>query len=104
MGAASNVAFGRSYNAGNGVGATISTLIDMLARITGISKPVESEQMRMRPADSEVRTLLADSSRIAEELGWQPQVRLEDGLTTTVAWWRKRLAHGKVRCSIEFIS
>jgi NAD dependent epimerase/dehydratase len=104
MGAASNIAFGRSYNAGNGEGVTISTLIDMLARITGISKPVESEDMRMRPPDSEVRTLLADSNRITEEIGWQPQVRLEDGLTTTVAWWRKRLAHGKVRRSIEFIS
>lgn len=104
MGAASNVAFGRSYNAGSGLGVTISALIDMLARITGINKPVESEQTRMRPPDSEVRTLLADSGRITEELGWRPRVLLEDGLATTVAWWRARLVNGKVRRTVEFIS
>jgi NAD dependent epimerase/dehydratase len=104
LGVAPDVAFGRPYNAGSGVGTTIFALIDRLSRITGISKPVESERRRMRPPESEVRTLLADSGRIAEEVGWRPQVRLEEGLATTVAWWQERLAHGKVRRTVEFIS
>jgi UDP-glucose 4-epimerase len=104
MGAAPNVAFGRPYNAGSGVGTTISAVIEMLTRITGISKPIESERRRLRPPDSEVRTLLADSSRIASQLGWRPRVRLQEGLATTVAWWRERLAHRKVRRATEYIS
>lgn len=104
MGVAPNVAFGRPYNVGSGVGITISALIDMLTCITSISKPIESEGRRMRLPDSEVRTLLADTGRIADQLGWRPHVRLEDGLATTVSWWRQRLANGKVRRTIEYIS
>jgi UDP-glucose 4-epimerase len=104
LGVAPCVAFGRPYNAGSGAGMTIAALIDMLTRITGISKLVETEPRRMRPPESEVRTLLADSGRIAEEVGWRPQVRLEEGLATTVTWWRERLGHGKVRQTSQFIS
>jgi NAD dependent epimerase/dehydratase len=104
MGAAPGVVFGRPYNAGSGVGITISALIDTLTGITGIAKPVETEERRMRPPCSEVRTLLADAGRIAAEVGWRPQVRLEEGLATTLSWWRERLAGGKARHTSEFIS
>lgn len=34
-----------------------------------------------------------DSGRIARELGWKPKVRLEDGIASSIAWYRTRL-HG----------
>jgi NAD dependent epimerase/dehydratase len=104
VGAAPGVVFGRPYNAGSGVGITIAALIETLTRITGITKPVETEERRMRPPCSEVRTLLADSGRIAAEVGWRPQVRLEEGLARTLSWWRERLAGGKARHTSEYIS
>jgi UDP-glucose 4-epimerase len=58
----------------------------------------------MRPVDSEVRALLADSSRLASAVGWQPSVDLCDGLRRTIAWWRDRLSGGLVRRDREFIT
>jgi UDP-glucose 4-epimerase len=104
MGAAPGVAFGRPYNAGSGVGITISALIDTLTRITGINKPVESEERRKRPPCSEVRTLLADSGRISSQIGWRPEVPREEGLARTLPWWRERLADGRTRRTTEYIS
>jgi dTDP-glucose 4,6-dehydratase len=33
--------------------------------------------------------MYADSSRARETLGWQPRVRLEEGLKLTVDWFRR---------------
>ncbi|MBN2752111.1 MAG: NAD(P)-dependent oxidoreductase [Rhodospirillaceae bacterium] len=32
-----------------------------------------------------------DCTKAAQDLGWAPQVSLEDGLTRTVAWWRDNI-------------
>jgi UDP-glucose 4-epimerase len=58
----------------------------------------------MRPRDSEVRALLADSSRLREATGWQAAVDLQEGLKRTIAWWRDRLASGLVRRERGFIT
>ena len=60
----------------------------------GSDKRVEADPVRMRPDDSEVRLLLADSARLRAATGWQPRVSLEEGLKRTVAWWRARMAQG----------
>ena len=38
--------------------------------------------------------LVADIGRIADELGWQPQVSFPDGISRTIDDWRQRLLHG----------
>jgi NAD dependent epimerase/dehydratase len=97
IGSAAAVKFGSPYNAGSGKAVTVGELVAMLCEISACTKPIEQETSRLRPADSEVMALLADSSRLAVDVGWKPQIDFREGLARTVEWWRGRLARGKVR-------
>lgn len=104
LGATSTVAFGQPYNAGSGKAVSVGDLIELAAELTGCSKPVVQASNRMRPGNSEVRALLADSSRFAAATGWRPSTSLRDGLIRTIAWWRDRLDRGLVRKSSNFMA
>jgi UDP-glucose 4-epimerase len=102
VGSGPNIAFGKAYNAGSGSAVKVSDLINMILEATNCGKPVVQDPQRLRPANSEVRALLADSSRLYEEVGWQPRVRLYDGLERTINWWRDRIDRGLVRRDAGF--
>jgi NAD dependent epimerase/dehydratase len=102
IGLAPGVEFGRAYNAGSGKAVSVAEIIDLVVDLAGCGKPVEVDAERIRPGDSEVRALLADSSRLAAAVGWRPRVDLYDGLTRSIAWWRDRFAGGLVRREHEF--
>jgi UDP-glucose 4-epimerase len=104
VGAGGLVEFGRPYNAGSGKMIAVSDLIEVLAEITGTPKQVIHEQERMRPGNSEVRALQADSRRLFEDTGWRPRLSLKQGLSRTVAWWRDRLTLGRVRRESVFMA
>jgi NAD dependent epimerase/dehydratase len=99
-----SVEFGRPYNAGSGKMISVAKLIEVLAEVIGTPKPVFCEQERMRPSKSEVRALQADSRRLFRDTGWQPRSTLKQGLARTADWWRKRLAHGRVRRESAFMA
>jgi NAD dependent epimerase/dehydratase len=99
-----NVEFGRPYNAGSGKMISVAKLIEVLAEVIGTPKPVSCEQGRMRPVKSEVRALHADSRRFSGDTGWRPRLTLKQGLARTADWWRKRLAHGRVRRESTFMA
>lgn len=96
--------FGRAYNAGSQKAVTVADLIDLVLELSGTSKPVIQEGVRMRPANSEVRALLADCSRFAAVTGWQPRIGLREGIGRTTEWWRARLAMGRVRSQSNFMT
>ncbi|WP_046867528.1 SDR family NAD(P)-dependent oxidoreductase [Microvirga massiliensis] len=104
VGAAPQVEYGRPYNAGSGQSVTIAEMIELLFEITGCRKPLQQDSERVRPEKSEVRALLADSSRLRTDTGWRPTVSLQEGLARTVAWWRDRLLEGRVRRDRAFVS
>ena len=52
------------------------------ARVT-----LEEDPARMRPSD--IPTVLGDRSRIAAEIGWQPEVPIERTLADLLDYWRK---------------
>jgi UDP-glucose 4-epimerase len=89
--------FGHAYNAGSQRAVTISDVLDLVIELSGSKKPVHRDESRLRPQNSEVRALLADSSRLESETGWRAQTSLRDGLERTIAWWRARLNEGRVR-------
>ncbi|MCW5698209.1 MAG: GDP-mannose 4,6-dehydratase, partial [Rhodospirillales bacterium] len=89
--------YGRVYNSGTGVAVSIGEVVDLVRRITGSDKPLETEANRFRPENSEVRLLLADASRLRAATGWQPRTTLEAGIERTVAWWRNRVDQGLLR-------
>ena len=56
------------YNLGNGAGFSVQQVVDTARAITGHAIPAEA--VDRRPGDP--ATLVADSTKIREELGWQP--------------------------------
>lgn len=57
------------YNLGNGSGFSVREVIETIREVTG--HPIPAEVQSRRPGDPP--TLIADSSRIIEELGWNPR-------------------------------
>ena len=70
-----------AYNLGSGEGFSVREVIDVCAKVTGVDIPVKVAPRR--PGDPAV--LVADSTRISEELGWSRRhTSLED--TVNAAW------------------
>jgi UDP-glucuronate decarboxylase len=77
-------------NLGNPEEVTILELARTVARAAGVEPTIE---LRPRPVDDpEVRR--PDITRAVTELGWKPQVSLEEGVQRTVPWFRRALEAG----------
>ncbi len=103
-GLADDIEYGHAYNAGSQRAITIGDLIDIILDLTSSHKPVLQDEKRLRPTNSEVRALLADSTRFVRATGWSPKVTLREGLERTVNWWRGRLSASQVRRQRDFIT
>jgi UDP-glucuronate 4-epimerase len=71
-----------TYNVGGGVEASMRESIVILERVAG--RRLEVRQGPPVPGDQ--RRTRADTTRICEELGWEPQISLEDGLSAQWKW------------------
>jgi NAD dependent epimerase/dehydratase len=79
-------AIGETINLGVGAEISIGDLAQLIARLVGRQISVQCEDIRLRPAGSEVERLLSDNSKARRLLRWQPKVTLEEGLQQTIAW------------------
>lgn len=90
--AAANVAAARYgngiYNIGTGLPTDINTIAHLLAQITGYTQEVARGPAKL----GEVRRTYLDSRKARLELGWEPQVRLDEGLANTVASFKHKVA------------
>ena len=82
---------GQVFNLGTGREIRIGDLVDLIIRLVGRPVELELDPQRLRPGASEVMRLLSDNGRAKRELGWEPQVGLEQGLEHTIAWVRQNL-------------
>ena len=71
------------FNVGTGRQADTNTIYRLMAERMG--KPLEVEHGPDRPGDLKASAL--DSAKISRELGWKPEVSLEDGVARTVDWF-----------------
>ena len=73
------------YNAGTGSGASVREVVEAARAVTG--HPIPTQEMERRPGD--VPRLYADSSKVRNELGWQPRyIKLQDIVASAWAWHR----------------
>lgn len=80
----------RKYNLGNGKGYSIREVLDMARKITGQS--IQAVSGARRPGDP--ATLIADSTRIQQELGWQPEFGQLHQIIETAWNWHKNNPQG----------
>ena len=82
---------GRTFNLGSGTEVSVKDLVDEIILISGKDVELIIDQERLRPEKSEVLRLLSDNSRARQELGWEPKIKLKDGLTRTYQWISEHL-------------
>ncbi len=76
---------GGIYNIGSGVPTSVNDIFALLAEETGYSQaPVYAPE---RPGD--VRRIYLDTSRAQHELGWGPEIDLDEGISRTVSALRR---------------
>jgi UDP-glucose 4-epimerase len=73
---------GGAFNIGLGVQSSVMDIVELLGRLGG-RDDFQAEHAPERPG--EIMHIALDASRAREELGWEPEVQLEEGLERTLA-------------------
>jgi dTDP-glucose 4,6-dehydratase len=84
---------GQTFNLGVGKDIRIGDLAKTIIKLVGRPVKIVVDTDRLRPEKSEVLRLLSDNNKAKKELGWQPQISLEQGLAYTIDWIDKNLHH-----------
>ena len=74
-----------SFNVGTGIETDISTIFQLLKRLTGSNQPEEHGP----PLPGEQRRSVVDARKIEKALGWKPKTSLQAGLDATVQYFRE---------------
>lgn len=81
---------GRAWNAGWGEPIAVRDLADRLVAVS--EKDLQPAVEGTGTPAGEIDRQYLDSTAIREQLGWAPQVSLDEGLRRTYAWYEERLA------------
>lgn len=79
---------GGPYNIGTGSATSVNELHAACRRVAGVDRAPRYEAARL----GDVLRSEIDPARAARELGWRPQVSLDDGLARTWAWTQEAVA------------
>lgn len=79
-------------NIGSGDGRPMREVIELLGAAAGRPELLDIGALPARPGDPP--QLVADVTRLRDEVGFVPAIGLDEGLARTVAWWRGALAGG----------
>jgi NAD dependent epimerase/dehydratase len=84
-------AVGQTINLGSGFEISIGDTARMIADVMGARIEIETDEARLRPANSEVERLWADNSKARQQLGWAPDFGgldgMRRGLEETANWF-----------------
>jgi len=74
------------FNVGTGIGTSTNRIFEVVAQHCGHTEAATHGPDR--PGD--INRISLDPSKAKRELGWVPQVSLEDGLKMTVDWFKQQ--------------
>ena len=80
---------GRVYNVCSGESFKIRDVLDRLVSMSRVPVTVTVDPERYRPSDNLI--LWGDRRRIERELGWKPEITLNQTLTDLLEYWRKEI-------------
>ncbi len=83
--------FGEVINVGSGFEISVAETVTAIAEAIGVEAEIVTDDIRLRPAASEVERLFAGIEKAGEKLQWQPLYGKRDGmirgLRETIAWF-----------------
>ena len=82
-------AVGLEVNVGSGREISMGDLAAMIISSIDPGARAISDDLRVRPKDSEVERLLCSNDLIGELTGWKPEISLEEGIFRTIQWFRE---------------
>ena len=74
----------RAFNLGSGAPVTLTELVEAMGKAAGKAALVKHAPVPLGDVDA----TFADIARAKSELGWEPRIKLEEGLATVVGWLR----------------
>lgn len=84
---------GEVVNFGSNYEISVGDTAQLIAEAMGASIEIETDEQRLRPANSEVERLWADNTRARELFGWSPAYAGRDGLrrglAETAEWFKQ---------------
>jgi nucleoside-diphosphate-sugar epimerase len=89
---ASSEVLGLCMDLGTGKGVSIRELVEAVAKLMGSRQSLAFGGLPDRACEEDA---VADAKRSKSLLGWEPYWSLDDGLRTTVGWYRQHLEWGK---------
>jgi CDP-glucose 4,6-dehydratase len=81
---------GRAWNAGAGQPYSVKDMVSRLIAVSG--RDAEPDIQGEGTPHGEIDRQFLDSTRIREELGWEPRWGLDDGLRETWTWYERHLS------------
>jgi CDP-glucose 4,6-dehydratase len=85
-GALDDGAVGEAFNAGGERPHSVREVVELIAAAAGAG--IEPDFRGQGNPDGEIDRQYVDSAKLRELTGWRPRVALEDGLRTTLDWYR----------------
>jgi len=83
---------GEVINIGSNFEISIGAVAATIAEVMGVDLEIETDEVRLRPENSEVDRLWADNSKAIQLTDWQPvygdSAGFKKGLQETVAWFK----------------
>ncbi len=86
-GALEGGAAGEAFNAGGERPHSVREVVELIAGAAGAG--IEPDFQGQGNPDGEIDRQYVDSTKLRELTGWRPEVALEDGLKTTLDWYRE---------------
>ena len=93
--AESDKTVGEVINVGSNCEISIGDTVKKIINILGKEIKIISDGERIRPENSEVNRLWADSTKIKRLTDWTPQYSLDDGLKETAQWIKNNMKYFK---------
>jgi nucleoside-diphosphate-sugar epimerase len=79
-----------AVNIASGAGTRVRDLVEVIGRMVGRPELIHLGAIAAPPDDPPV--LVADITRLQEEVAWTPRFSLEQGVAQTVEWWQRQSA------------
>jgi nucleoside-diphosphate-sugar epimerase len=87
----------RLYNCGLGRAHSVLNVVNMIIAASGKHLGIEHDLS----APTIKTSLCLDCSLAEKELGWKPKISLEDGIKSTIAWWRENVDPATLKLKTE---